>query len=101
FERYRRDGRMRDAGDLWQAVHDGAVMRIRPKTMTVLTTFTGLLPLMWATGAGADTMRRLAAPMIGGLTTSFILELLLYPVIYYLLTRRLAELPPSRRPTRG
>ncbi len=83
FERFRREGRMRDANDLWHAVHDGAVRRIRPKTMTVLTAFVGLVPLMWATGAGADTMRRLAAPMIGGLATSFIMELLIYPVIYY------------------
>jgi Cu(I)/Ag(I) efflux system membrane protein CusA/SilA len=83
FERFRRQGRMRDAGDLWLAVHDGAVKRIRPKTMTVATAFIGLVPLLWASGAGADTMRRLAAPMIGGLTTSFLMELLVYPVIYY------------------
>jgi copper/silver efflux system protein len=83
FERFKKEGRMRDANDLWHAIHDGAVKRIRPKTMTVLTAFTGLLPLLWATGAGADTMRRLAAPMIGGLATSFIMELLIYPVIFY------------------
>ena len=83
YERFKAEGRMRDANDLWHAVHDGAVKRIRPKTMTVMTTFIGLLPLMWATGAGADTMRRLAAPMIGGLATSFVMELLLYPVIFY------------------
>jgi len=83
FERFRRDGRMRDLKDLWWAIHDGAVKRIRPKTMTVATAFIGLVPLMWATGAGADTMRRLAAPMIGGLVTSFIMELLIYPVIFY------------------
>jgi Cu(I)/Ag(I) efflux system membrane protein CusA/SilA len=83
FERFTSEGRMRDADDLWFAVHDGAVKRIRPKMMTVAAAFTGLVPLLWATGAGADTMRRLAAPMIGGLTTSFIMELLVYPVIYY------------------
>ena len=83
FERFRKEGRMRDTNDLWHAIHDGAVKRIRPKTMTVLTAFVGLVPLMWATGAGADTMRRLAAPMIGGLATSFIMELLIYPVIFY------------------
>jgi Cu(I)/Ag(I) efflux system membrane protein CusA/SilA len=83
YQRYRREGRMRDANDLWHAVHDGAVKRIRPKTMTVATAFIGLLPLLWTSGAGADTMRRLAAPMIGGLATSFILELLIYPVVYY------------------
>ncbi len=89
FERYRRQGRMRNVNDLWWAIHDGAVMRIRPKTMTVATTFIGLLPLMWASGAGADTMRRLAAPMIGGLASSFVLELLIYPVLFYI-ARRMA-----------
>ena len=78
---------MRDANDLWWAIHDGAVKRIRPKTMTVAATFAGLLPLLWADGAGADTMRRLAVPMIGGLTTSFLLELLIYPVLFYLAKR--------------
>ncbi|MCG3178218.1 MAG: Multidrug resistance protein MdtC [Phycisphaerae bacterium] len=87
FERFRAEGRMRNPDDLWHAVHDGAVMRIRPKTMTVVTTFIGLVPLMWASGAGADTMRRLAAPMIGGLAISFIMELLVYPVIFYLAKR--------------
>ncbi len=87
FARFKKYGRMRDAADLWHAVHDGAVQRIRPKTMTVMTTMIGLLPLLWGTGAGADTMRRLAAPMIGGLATSFIAELLLYPVIFYLAKR--------------
>jgi Cu(I)/Ag(I) efflux system membrane protein CusA/SilA len=75
---------MRNSDDLWHAIHDGAVKRIRPKTMTVVTTFIGLVPLLWGTGAGADTMRRLAAPMIGGLATSFLLELLIYPVIFYI-----------------
>jgi Cu(I)/Ag(I) efflux system membrane protein CusA/SilA len=83
FERFKREGRMRDVNDLWHAIHDGAVKRIRPKTMTVATAFIGLVPLMWAIGAGADTMRRLAAPMIGGLVTSFIMELLIYPVVFY------------------
>ncbi|MEO8268484.1 MAG: efflux RND transporter permease subunit, partial [Aureliella sp.] len=84
FERFRDEGRMRNKDDLWYAIHDGAVKRIRPKTMTVVTTFTGLVPLMWATGAGADTMRRLAAPMIGGLATSFLMELLIYPIIFFI-----------------
>ncbi|MEZ5988259.1 MAG: efflux RND transporter permease subunit [Planctomycetota bacterium] len=84
YERFRAEGRMRDRNDLWFAIHDGAVKRIRPKTMTVMTTFIGLVPLLWASGAGADTMRRLAAPMIGGLGTSFVMELLIYPVIFYL-----------------
>ncbi len=83
FNRFRSEGRMRNSADLWHAVHDGAVKRIRPKTMTVATAFIGLVPLLWASGAGADTMRRLAAPMIGGLITSFMMELLIYPVIFY------------------
>jgi Cu(I)/Ag(I) efflux system membrane protein CusA/SilA len=83
YERFRAEGRMRDEHDLWWAIHDGAVKRIRPKTMTVLTTFIGLVPLMWAQGAGADTMRRLAAPMLGGLATSFLMELLIYPLLFY------------------
>ena len=60
----------------------GAVKRIRPKFMTVATMFMGLVPIMWSTGAGADVMKRIAAPMIGGIFTSFILELVVYPVIY-------------------
>lgn len=87
FDRFKSEGRMSTPSDLRAAIHDGAVMRIRPKTMTVVTTFIGLLPLMWAEGAGADTMRRLAAPMIGGLATSFIGELLVYPALYYLAKR--------------
>jgi Cu(I)/Ag(I) efflux system membrane protein CusA/SilA len=84
FERFRSEGRMRNDDDLWHAVHDGAVKRIRPKTMTVMAIFMGLLPLLWANGAGADTMRRLAVPMIGGVTTSFIMELLIYPPIFFI-----------------
>ena len=87
FERFTGEGRMRNRDDLWWAIHDGAVQRIRPKTMTVMTTFIGLVPLLWAAGAGADTMRRLAAPMIGGLATSFLLELLIYPPLFYLVKR--------------
>lgn len=84
FDRFRAEGRMRNREDLWHAVHDGAVKRIRPKTMTVAAAFIGLLPLLWATGAGADVMRRLAAPMLGGLFTSFVMELLIYPAIFYI-----------------
>ena len=75
---------MRSREDLVHAVHDGAVKRIRPKTMTVAAAFIGLVPLLWATGTGADVMRRLAAPMLGGLFTSFLMELLIYPVIFYI-----------------
>lgn len=87
-KKFEKAGKLKNRDDLWWAIHDGAVQRIRPKTMTVCTTMIGLLPLMWAAGAGADTMRRLAAPMIGGLATSFIAELILYPVIWYLIHMR-------------
>ena len=84
YERARKDGRMQCMKDLYTAVHDGAVKRIRPKTMTVSAAFLGLVPLLWATGTGADVMRRLAAPLLGGLFTSFLMELLIYPVIFYI-----------------
>jgi Cu(I)/Ag(I) efflux system membrane protein CusA/SilA len=78
-----RAGKMRTARDLEDAIIHGAVKRVRPKMMTVLAAFMGLLPIMWASGAGADVMKRIAAPMVGGLLTSFLLELLIYPVVYY------------------
>ena len=82
FDRFVAQGRMRSPDDLEAAVHDGAVQRIRPKAMTVGTAFLGLVPLLWADGTGADVMRRLAAPMIGGLLVSFGMELLVYPVVF-------------------
>jgi len=75
-------GQMKTRQDLTEAIIHGAVKRIRPKMMTVGTTFVGLLPIMWSMGTGADMMKRVAAPMIGGLFTSFIMELLVYPPIY-------------------
>lgn len=88
IERFAKIGRMKNLRDLWHAVHDGAVMRIRPKAMTVAAAFVGLVPLLWAQGTGADTMRRIAAPMIGGLIISFIMELVVYPAVYYLAKAR-------------
>ncbi len=87
-DRFRQEGRLRTRDDLWHAVHDGAVKRIRPKAMTVAAAFTGLVPLLWAEGTGADVMRRLAAPMIGGLILSFLMELVVYPVVFYLVRGR-------------
>jgi Cu(I)/Ag(I) efflux system membrane protein CusA/SilA len=75
-------GRMRNWSDLKEAIVEGAVKRLRPKVMTVGVMFMGLVPIMWSTGAGADVMKRIAAPMIGGIFTSFILELMVYPAIY-------------------
>lgn len=88
FDRFRAEGRMRDERDLFDAVHEGAVRRIRPKTMTVATDMIGLLPLLWATGTGADVTRRLVAPLIGGISVSFAMELLVYPVVFYLAKQR-------------
>ncbi len=65
-----------------EAIRYGAVKRLRPKFMTTATMFFGLLPIMWASGTGADVMKRIAAPMVGGIFTSFLLELLVYPAIY-------------------
>lgn len=75
-------GKMKTLSDLKEAIIHGAVKRIRPKMMTVGTTFIGLVPIMWSLGTGADMMKRIAAPMVGGIFTSFIMELLVYPVIY-------------------
>jgi Cu(I)/Ag(I) efflux system membrane protein CusA/SilA len=82
YEQAKREGRLRSLPELRAAIMEGAVRRLRPKFMTVTTTFIGLVPIMWATGAGADTMKRIAAPMVGGIFTSFLLELLVYPAIY-------------------
>jgi Cu(I)/Ag(I) efflux system membrane protein CusA/SilA len=82
YEGAKKEGKMKNLVDLQNAIHVGAVKRIRPKFMTVAVMFMGLVPIMWSTGAGADVMRRIAAPMIGGIFTSFILELVVYPAIY-------------------
>jgi len=82
YQKAKREGRLRHLDDLQQAIRYGAVQRLRPKFMTVTTTFLGLVPIMWSLGAGADTMKRIAAPMIGGILTSFLLELLVYPGLY-------------------
>lgn len=97
----RREGRLKTTGDLVEAIIHGAVKRIRPKAMTVFAAFVGLLPIMWSTGAGADVMKRIAAPMVGGLATSFLLELLVYPAIYYLWKKKeVVEGPVSELPSR-
>ncbi len=82
YEEARKKGLLRNANELREAVVHGAVQRVRPKLMTVATMFIGLLPILWSTGAGSDVMKRIAAPMIGGVATSFLLELLVYPAIY-------------------
>ena len=82
YERAKTEGRLRSLADLQEAIVYGAAKRLRPKFMTVATTFLGLVPIMWSIGAGSDVMKRIAAPMIGGIFTSFILELLVYPAVY-------------------
>ena len=82
YEQAKKDGKLRNLRELQAAIMHGAVKRIRPKFMTVACMFIGLLPIMWSAGTGADVMKRIAAPMIGGIFTSFILELVVYPAIY-------------------
>jgi Cu(I)/Ag(I) efflux system membrane protein CusA/SilA len=96
FDRWRKDGRMKSIADLEGAVMEGAVQRVRPKMMTVLAILMGLLPIMWSSGTGSDVMKRIAAPMVGGIVTSFILELLIYPAIYTL-WRWWSEVRPAQR----
>ena len=94
YEDAKRNGRLRSLADLHEAIIHGAVKRIRPKMMTVAAASMGLMPIMWSIGTGADMMKRVAAPMVGGLFTSFIMELLVYPAIY-LLWKWHKEVKPS------
>jgi Cu(I)/Ag(I) efflux system membrane protein CusA/SilA len=87
-EEFRKRGQLNSESDLVESIIHGAVKRIRPKAMTVFAAMLGLLPIMWSTGTGADLMKRIAAPMVGGLATSFVMELLVYPPIYFLWRRR-------------
>jgi copper/silver efflux system protein len=82
YDQAKKEGRLKTLGDLREAIVHGAVKRIRPKFMTVATDFIGMVPILWATGTGSDVMKRIAAPLIGGVFTSFLLELLVYPAIY-------------------
>jgi Cu(I)/Ag(I) efflux system membrane protein CusA/SilA len=82
YHEWQRAGRLTSWQGLKEAVLHGAVKRVRPKVMTVATMFLGLLPIMWSTGTGADVMKRIAAPMMGGIFTSFLLELVVYPAVY-------------------
>ena len=84
YEDWKRRGRMERYSHLAEAVDHGAVQRIRPKMMTVLTILFSLVPILWATGSGSDVMRRIAAPMVGGIFTSFLAELLVFPAIYFI-----------------
>src|ERR1017187_9393493 len=87
YEEAKSQGRLRSLEDLREVIVYGAAKRLRPKFMTFATTCIGLLPVMWSIGTGSDVMKRIAAPMVGGIFTSFVLELLAYPAIYELWKR--------------
>jgi Cu(I)/Ag(I) efflux system membrane protein CusA/SilA len=93
--RHQEEGRLRNDADLEDAIVEGAAKRIRPKLMTVLTMMVGLVPVLWSVGTGADVMKRIAAPMVGGLATSFLLELTVYPAIFAIWKRRRPALPKA------
>ena len=93
YDEAKRQNRLRTLVELKDAIIHGAVKRVRPKMMTVTAAMVGLMPIMWSLGSGADVMKRVAGPMVGGLATSFIMELLVYPAIYLLWKKR--ELRPQ------
>ena len=107
YEEAKREGRLSSLADLREAVIQGAAKRVRPKFMTFATMCVGLFPIMWATGTGSDVMKRIAAPMMGGIFTSFILELLVYPAIYEIwrwhgaLKRQLRPVEESEKSSNG
>lgn len=84
YDKLKAAGKMSTLEHLKEAIHEGAVRRVRPKMMTASAILAGLIPIMWSTGSGADVMKRIAAPMVGGVVTSVLMELMVYPVIYYL-----------------
>lgn len=88
YDKFIKNGLMKSLTDLREAIFEGAVKRIRPKMMTVLTTMLGLFPIIIGTGIGSDVMKRIAAPMVGGIITSLIMELTLFPAIFYIIKSR-------------
>jgi Cu(I)/Ag(I) efflux system membrane protein CusA/SilA len=96
YAQWQQEGRMRSQSDLHDAIYHGAVKRVRPKAMTAAVIIAGLLPILWSHGAGADVMKRIATPMIGGVVTSTVMELAVYPAIFYLWrSRRLTQVDGS------
>jgi Cu(I)/Ag(I) efflux system membrane protein CusA/SilA len=83
FNEWTADGKMRGVADLRDAIYHGAVKRVRPKAMTAAVIIAGLVPILWSHGAGADVMKRIATPMIGGVVTSTLMELAVYPAIFF------------------
>ncbi|MDT3697500.1 MAG: CusA/CzcA family heavy metal efflux RND transporter [Ignavibacterium sp.] len=88
YEKFKKNGLLKNLDDLREAIFEGAVKRIRPKMMTVMTTLLGLLPIVIGLGTGSDVMKRIAAPMVGGILTSMIMELTVYPAIFYTIKKR-------------
>ena len=84
YAQWIKDGKMRNVTDLRDAIYHGAVKRVRPKAMTACVIIAGLAPILWSHGAGADVMKRIATPMVGGVVTSTLMELLVYPAIFFL-----------------
>ena len=92
--RYQREGRLTSREDLEAAVHEGAALRVRPIMMTVTAIMAGLLPIMWGSGTGSETMRRIAAPMVGGMVSATLLTLVVIPVVFSIVRGwRLAHTP--------
>jgi Cu(I)/Ag(I) efflux system membrane protein CusA/SilA len=99
YEDWKKTGRLNSTTDLRDAIYHGAVKRVRPKAMTAAVIIAGLLPILWSHGAGADVMKRIATPMVGGVVTSTLMELLVYPAIFFLWrSRGLSELKSPAAP---
>lgn len=103
YEDWKRAGKLSNWNDLKESIVEGAANRVRPKLMAVMTTMIGLLPVLWSSGTGADVMKRIAAPMVGGLVTSFLLELTVFPAIFAIWKRRdlLSDSPPQTTTQEG
>jgi Cu(I)/Ag(I) efflux system membrane protein CusA/SilA len=84
YDQWVKGGRMRSVADLRDSIYHGAVKRVRPKAMTACVIIAGLAPILWSHGTGADVMKRIATPMVGGVVTSTLMELMVYPAIFYL-----------------
>jgi copper/silver efflux system protein len=95
YEQWTKEGKMRNVTDLRDAIYHGAVKRVRPKAMTACVIIAGLLPILWSHGAGADVMKRIATPMIGGVITSTVMELAVYPAIFFLWRSRHLKASPN------
>jgi Cu(I)/Ag(I) efflux system membrane protein CusA/SilA len=95
YDDWKKKGLLTSTAGLRDAIYHGAVKRVRPKAMTAAVIIAGLLPILWSNGAGADIMKRIATPMVGGIVTSTIMELMVYPAIFYIWRRRSLPQPPA------